>query len=110
MAGPVKYPGIPIVLGGVEYVVPPIALGALEQLQESIAGYSGNPLERGQIGTVVDAAHAALRRNYPDLTREQVADMIDVGNMADVFECVMDVSGLKRKAAEVIKPGELVAG
>ena len=100
MAGLVKHAGIKIVLGGDEYIVPPIAIGALEQLQDRITQYTGNPMGSGQAGTVIDCAHAALKRNYPDLTREAVADMIDVGNMAEVFEAVMDVSGVRRKAKE----------
>lgn len=89
------------------YVIPPIALGALEQLQQRITEFSGDVMDTKSVATVIDAAHAALKRNYPDLTREAVADLIDVENMADVFACVMDVSGVKRKAAEAGEvPGE----
>lgn len=109
MAGLVKYPGIPLTLGGVEYVVPPIALGALEQLQERIAKVESNSVNAESAATVIDAATAALRRNYPDITREQVADMIDVGNMVDVFMTVMDVSGLRRKELEAASAGEPTA-
>jgi hypothetical protein len=60
------------------------------------------------VATVIDTAHAALRRNYPDTTREDVADMLGLENMVEVMECVMDVSGLKRKAVELggATPGE----
>lgn len=109
MSGAVKVKGVPVVLGGDIYIVPPIALGALEQLQERIASFTGDVTDLKQVATVIDAAHSALKRNYPDMTRDQVADVIDVGNMADVFEAVMDVSGLKRKGLETqgeATPGE----
>lgn len=93
-----KHKGIATDLGGTLYIIPPIALGALEQLQERIAQFNGDVTDFSQIATVIDAAFAALKRNYPEITRETVADAIDVGNMAEVFEAVMDVSGLKRKA------------
>lgn len=93
----VKHPGIATDLGGTWYVIPPIALGALEQLQDRIAQFNGDVTDFSQIATVIDAAFAALKRNYPDITREEVANAIDVGNMAEVFEAIMDVSGLKRK-------------
>lgn len=96
----VKVKGIPVDLGGDEFIVPPLALGALEQLQERISAFRGDIGDKDQVATVIDAAHSALKRNYPELTREEVADSIDVGNMAEVFEAVMDVSGLKRKALE----------
>ena len=96
----VKHKGIPVQMGEREYVVPPLALGALEALQDRIAGFKGDIRDGKQVATVIDAAHAALKRNYPEITREEVADLVDVSNMAEVFEAVMDVSGLKRKALE----------
>lgn len=107
----VKYAGITLNLGGVDYVLPPISLGALEQLQSRVAGFTGDVTDAGQVSSVIDATHASLSRNYLDITREQVAEMIDIGNMADVFGAVMDVSGLKRKALEGEAPtGEAAAG
>lgn len=104
-----RIPGITLRLADGDYVVPPLSLGALEQLQSQIASFTGNVLDAGQVATVIDATHAALRRNYPDLTRDAVAELIDVGNMVEVFEALMDVSGLKRKAQESA-PGEALPG
>jgi len=95
-----KIKGILFDFGGESLVIPPIALGALEQLQDRVGAFTGDVTDGKQVGTVIDSAYAALRRNYPDITRERVADLIDVGNMAEVFQSVMDVSGLRRKAIE----------
>jgi hypothetical protein len=96
----VKIKGVAVVLGGDTYVIPPLSLGAVEQLQDRISKFTGDVTDRDQIATVIDAAHSALKRNYPEITRDEVADLIDLENMADVFEAVMDVSGMKRKALE----------
>lgn len=106
-----KYAGITLSLGGMDYILPPISLGALEQLQAGVAAFNGDVTDGKQVSTVIDSALASLKRNYPDITREQVADMIDIGNMADVFAAVMDVSGLKRKSLEeAAASGEAPAG
>jgi len=106
-----KYAGITLNLGGTDYILPPISLGALEQLQTRVSEFKGDVNDGKQVSTVIDSALASMQRNYPDITREQVADMIDIGNMADVFAAVMDVSGLKRKAIEDAKAsGEATAG
>lgn len=105
----VRIKGVTVELNGTDYVIPPIALGALEQLQERIGTFDGNAMDAKQISTVIDCAHAALKRNYPDLTREEVADLIDIGNMNEVFTAVMDVSGLKRKEQEAAQAGEAQA-
>jgi hypothetical protein len=96
----VKIKGISLDLAGQLLVVPPLSLGAMEQLQDSLASFTGDISDRKQVATAIDAAHAALRRNYPEMTREDVAELVDVSNMVDVFQAVMDVSGARRKAAE----------
>lgn len=107
----VKVKGIPLTLDGRTWTVPPLSLGALEQLQERLAQFTGDVGAAGQISTAIDALHAALRRNYPDVTREQVAEMIGLENMAEVMEAVMDVAGLRRRELEAAlaegqQPGE----
>lgn len=89
-------PGIDIELSGTTYTVPPIALGDLERMQDALENYTGK-LDAAGIKTVIDATYAALKRNYPELTRDSVANLIDVGNMGDVMEAVMDASGMRRK-------------
>lgn len=106
----VKVKGIPVELGGDVLIVPPLSLGSLEQLQAGIAGFTGDVFDKAQIALVIDAALAALRRNYPEMTRERVAEFIDVANMPEVFEALMDVSGLKRKSMEAVTPGEALPG
>lgn len=102
-----KIPGIEYDFGaGRVYTLPPLTMGAMERLQKGLAALStAEALSPESITTIVDAAHAALRRNYPSMTREEVADLVDVGNMFDVVGAVLDVSGIKRKAqAEAKNP------
>lgn len=108
MASVVKIKGTPIELGGTTYIVPPLSLGAIEQLQERISSFSGDLADLSQVGLVIDVAHSALRRNYPEMTREHVAEIVDLGDMGDVFTAVMAVSGLVKKAEDLAgeTPGE----
>jgi hypothetical protein len=102
---PELIPGIEFSFGGGRvYTLPPLSLGALERLQGKLAGLSSaNATDPESIKTVVDAAHAALKRNYPDLTRDDVAELVDIANMHEVISCVMDVAGMRRKAADAAK-------
>jgi hypothetical protein len=99
--------GIDIDLEGKVYTVPPLNLGALEKLQDRLLAFTGG-IDKDSVATVLDAAYLALRRNYPEMTREDVAGMIDVANMEAVMLAVMDVSGLRRKSleSERSQPGE----
>lgn len=104
-----RIPGISLTLGdGEDYVIAPLTLGALEDHGEALN--SVGELDKASIGTMIDVALASLKRNYPDMTREKVRDLIDVAIMDRVFEACMDVSGLRRKeleaAQEAAVPGE----
>jgi len=95
---------------GTVLTVPPLNLAAVELLQERLVKFTGG-MDKESIALVVDAALMALRRNYPDMTRLRLAEeLIDLGNMQDVMEAVMDVSGLKRKEQEQSTLGEALAG
>ncbi|MDO5058584.1 MAG: hypothetical protein Q4D82_01420 [Neisseria sp.] len=100
MADLVKFKGVKVELGGEIYVVPPLTLGALEQLQDDIAKMNGNTAFNEQVNVISKVGLAALQRNYPEMTREKLLEIVDVSNMNELFEAVMDVSGLKRKAQE----------
>jgi hypothetical protein len=93
-------PGIEQNFGrGRVYVVPPLSLGALQRLQGKLSQLNGgDALEPATVDTVIAATHAALCRNYPNITVEDVGDLVDVGNMHDVISSLLDVAGVKRKA------------
>ena len=100
--------GIEMDLGGRRWMIPPLNLAALEHLSDRLAGFSGG-LDAASVSTVVDAAFYALLRNYPEISRDEVADMIDIANMEAVMSALMNVSGLEAKAGEA-KAGEAGLG
>jgi hypothetical protein len=96
----VNVPGIEhIFAGGKVLVIPPLALGDLEQLLDPINDVMNGAMDKAAIGTVIDAAHAALRRNYPELERAEVGNLIDLRNMQEVLHAVMNASGMEPVAA-----------
>lgn len=98
--------------GGRAYLLPPLSLGALELLQERLATLPTlTSTDPEAVRTIIDATQMALNRNYPDIKREEVAELIDVSNMGDVYECLMDVAGMKRRAQQAeIASGNVMAG
>ena len=88
-----RYAGVQVQLGGTAYVLPPLTLGALEEFDERIKAFEAAPLVE-QVQTVVDLVHRALKRNYPELQRAELTELMDVSNMFDLFVAVLRVSGL----------------
>lgn len=110
-----RFEGEKIRLGGVEYVVPPLSLGQIRRLKSDISklgnlqsgGDASDPLgglTDEAMDTVVIVVHTALSRNYPELTKEQVSEWIDLGNLASTLQAVMGVAGLKKSMAVLAGP------
>lgn len=92
--------GKTINLGGTEYVVPPLNLGQIRRLQkdiEKINQLDARSLDDNAVDTMIKIIHAGLSRNYPEMTKKQLEDLIDLGNMREVTQAVLGVSGLKKE-------------
>lgn len=97
--------GIPLDLGGKIYTLPPSSLATLEAfakpLDEMNAVFAGTrEMSVRDMLFVADFAHACLLRNYPSLTRDEVAKNIGLENVVDVMQMCLDTSGLMRKSLE----------
>lgn len=85
--------------GTEQYRVPALAFRSIQDLQDriaSMAGAEGVPTA-AQMDTVLDVVHAAMRRNYPSLSREEIADMVDLENYQEVLSAVLNMSGFQAK-------------
>lgn len=100
-----KHKGTPVEFAIGTLMVPPLSLAFIEENMERIGSFSGGA---GDAKMVVDCLHAALARNYPGIKREDVADLIDLGNMDAVMDAVMKRSGLV-SAQEAEASGKPVA-
>lgn len=101
-----KLEGVLINLGGQALIVPPLNFKALKALQSKFSTL--NSLKVGSVPTAdqmdvsMEIIHAAIVRNYPDVTLEQVQDWVDLININEILPAIMGASGLERtKGAEV---------
>ncbi len=75
-------PGVEITLGLQKYTMPPCGMNVLSKNWSQIQALKGGgELGPEQINLVIDIVHGALRRNYRDLTREQVEEHITLDNL-----------------------------
>lgn len=104
MADAPKIPGIELVLDGESFIVAPLKLGQFRELAETIAKVEApetDNMKRLEGAAAVIAA--ALARNYPEITAEQVFDRLDLGNWAPAYRAAMAISGLVPRDG---RPGE----
>lgn len=92
MNGAPRFAGAEVVLGGIAYTAAPLSLGAVKRLVPRIEAYGQLGLPE-QIDVAIEVLHASLARNHSDITREQIEDVVDLGNMQQLFTSVLEVSG-----------------
>ena len=106
---PGHIPGEPVNLGGNDFVLAPFGLRLLREYQERLKALNerkdppATPEEWYEVNCA--ALLDSLRRNYPDITREQLEPLLDSVNMEEAMAALFRQSGLKR-----VKPGEIKPG
>lgn len=101
--GPQGVHGREVLLGdGKKYVVAGLAFGPLKRLQAAMVNDQLSPMAKADALTA--ALHNSLKRNYPELTAEQVEDELLTVDTKDVAQRAM--MGLSQPKAEEAKPGE----
>ena len=88
--------GVVCRMGGHDWVVPPLNLRQVRSLQPLLEKLGGVSVSSGaeQIESIVRVVWTALARNYPDVTEDQVEQMLDLGNANPIVMAVMGISGL----------------
>ena len=97
-----RFAGIEVAIGGTVYTVPPLAMRSVRALMPKIQAIeiepSGIPTE-ASMEYVFDIMHAALRRNYPELTRDEMADALDIVSFPLALNAVFGACGLVKVPA-----------
>lgn len=91
--------GMPIEIGGKKYTLPPLGLAGLKKTAALRSTY-GSLSEEEQLDALLEMVHAALVRNYPDLTLDEVKDRIhayEVTNLQGVLPALFEKSGLRKR-------------
>jgi len=101
-----KLDGVPLKLGGTDYILPPLNLAALEKYWPVIESWGEPPASLVQrLSEAAELLHAALLRNYPELTLAEVKEGLDLASFPAILPQLLEVSGLTRRP-----PGEPPAG
>lgn len=98
--------GVPIKLGAETLTVPALNFRQLEKYSDILASFSKwgtQPNPYAEMPKVLPVIHAAVARNYPDYTMEELQDNVDMSNYRRIFEAVMGVSGI---TDELLKKGQ----
>lgn len=98
--------GVSVKMMGEEFTIPPLNFAQIKKLQPVIAQFTavktGTVFSIEQIEGISKVVHAAMSRNYPQITLEEVEEMIDLTNAETVINAVMNNSGFVRPEGETM--------
>ncbi len=93
-----------VTLGATTYVMPPMPFAALKKHREFLKrAMNGDVLPEqffdADMDTMFDCIYLALKRNYPQLTEDQLAADLDQRNLPQAFQAMMASSGFQEKTS-----------
>ena len=100
---PGKIPGTALNLGGIDFVAPPFNLDGVQEVMPLLNGAKDLTTAEDVLKHSARIIHVSLKRNYPDLTFDELLVLIDMGNAQNVLETICTASGIEFK-----KPGEMM--
>lgn len=96
---PELFEGVTLRIGRGDYVVPALTVRQLKQFRPVLAGMArfqvADPSDE-DLDQVLKMVHAAMSRNYPDLTFEQLQDMVDLRSLPGIVKAIAGQTGLDR--------------
>jgi hypothetical protein len=84
-----KFEGVEIEMNGETYILPPLSFSQLRKFEAEVRAYQSKTLDELKTFTMFDVlkltpmVHAALSRNYPDITLTQMEDYFGVESLGN---------------------------
>jgi hypothetical protein len=94
------FDGVKKTIGDKEYIIPALSLKQVQDLKDTITH-----LRLDDYSGMAKIIHAAMSRNYPQITLKEVTEILDMNNILDITEAVCNFSGLKKKMMEMAGNG-----
>jgi hypothetical protein len=104
---PVTIDGVEVRLAGRTFTIAPLSFRHLQQFKTQLAevaeAVNGNPdgvVAFEMLPKMIPLIGAAIRRNNPEVTDDDVTDLVDMGNYTAVFRAILAVNELNRPLGE----------
>ena len=96
MDQPVKIDGPTVRMGGRDLVLAPLNFRQLRvTLKEAIQNLQAPDVDV-RMDSIELIIHGSLSRNYPDMTLDEVRDLIDMQNVWSLVQAILEIAGLKK--------------
>jgi len=95
------FEGTTLKIGDKDYVVPALTIKQIRTLKSDIQELrqlkDAVNIEDEKLDKMISVIYAAISRNYPDITREELENNLDMNNIQDVILIILGASGIVEK-------------
>lgn len=95
-----KFEGFAARLGDKEFIIPPLAWRQLRSLTPVLlrlfTGAYQETFDEQMLNDYLTVIHAAIARNYSDFTKEDLEEVLDLGNVGKIFLQILGASGFSQ--------------
>lgn len=101
---PVKFAGVAVFMNGKNWIVPSLSVRQFKDNVKFLTKDFGEVSAENfgeKVDELIPVILLALKRNYPDITADDLLDMLDLSTLPLVVQAVAAASGMKKVA-----PGE----
>lgn len=89
--------GVKLKIGRREFIVPPLNLNGVKRAQVLLPTLNAES-DPDSIDAAVEILHLAIARNYPEVTREELYEDVDLGNLMSLVQATLAIAGFSPKA------------
>ena len=92
-------PGVEIKLGDKVFTIAPLNFATLKKVAPMLKSFEkldGKTMpSEADFDAMITIIHLAIKRNHPEVTTEEVAEMLDMQNIMETISTIMGASGSK---------------
>jgi hypothetical protein len=90
-----KYLGVPVWMNGHNYYIPSLSTKDFRKFYDVLTAEADPKDVLGAFDKYTPIIGAAIRRNYPEVTDDQLAEWLDLHTFRLAIQAVQDASGMK---------------
>jgi len=88
--------GIAVKIADKEYIIPPLNFAGTRKYIAAAKKLPGITDPEEQMSLMAEMVWLALRRNYPQMSIDDVEDIVDFTNVQTIMDAIVEASGLKK--------------
>ena len=89
-----KYLGVPVWMNGQNYYIPSLSTRDFRNFYEALTAPADRTDVLGAFDKYIPIIGAAIRRNYPEVTDDQLGEWLDLHTFRKAIQAVQDASGM----------------